>query len=120
MLNHDDRLPSVVIGLLSLKSFRSAVSDTQPQPQKQQLITGLVFILESVLLTAHWITARIWYELGLRVGLVESDVNLADYCRDCHSCQNRRHCHDRRNCQDNRENTSTAAAVGRNAQLKQS
>ncbi|MDF4839983.1 hypothetical protein [Vibrio parahaemolyticus] len=22
---------------------------------------------------AHWITARIWYELGLRVGLVESD-----------------------------------------------
>lgn len=71
MLNDDDRLPSVVIGL----SFSNAISTSnhrpQQQHQKQRLITGLVFILEPEKPTAHWITARIWYELGLRVGLVE-------------------------------------------------
>ncbi|OOQ67430.1 hypothetical protein C1S86_26310 [Vibrio parahaemolyticus] len=75
---NDDRLPSVVIGLLSLKLFRSVIIDTQPQHQKQQLITGLVFILEPEKPTAHRITARIWYELGLRVGLVESDGTTVD------------------------------------------
>ena len=113
MLNHDDRLPSVVIGLLSLKRFRLVIIYTPPQHQKQQLITGLIFILEPEKPMAHWITARIWYELGLRVGLVESDVNLAGYCRDCHGCQNRRHCHGCRNCQDYRENTSTVDDDGK-------
>ncbi|QTG94930.1 hypothetical protein JTI77_08045, partial [Vibrio furnissii] len=50
----------------------------QPQHQKQRLITGLVFILEPEKPTAHWITARIWYELGLRVGLVQSDGTTVD------------------------------------------
>ncbi|EGR2204314.1 hypothetical protein DZF83_16895 [Vibrio parahaemolyticus] len=39
---------------------------------------GLVFILRTELPTAHWITARIWYELGERVGLVESDGTTVD------------------------------------------
>ncbi|TOK66175.1 hypothetical protein, partial [Vibrio parahaemolyticus] len=54
------------------------ISDTQPQHQKQQLITGLVFILRTELPTAHWVTARIWYALGLRVGLVQSDGTTVD------------------------------------------
>ncbi|EOX4102497.1 hypothetical protein [Vibrio sp. 1580] len=51
---------------------------TQPQHQKQQLITGLVFILRTELPTAHWIAARTCYELGCQVGLMESDGTPVD------------------------------------------
>ncbi|EPJ2749207.1 hypothetical protein [Vibrio parahaemolyticus] len=71
MLNHDDRLPSVVIGL----SFSNVISGSnQQQPTTAPETTanhGAGIILEPEKPTAHWITARIWYELGLRVGLVE-------------------------------------------------
>ncbi len=58
--------------------FRLVIIDTQPLRQNQQLTTGLVFILEPEKPTAYWITARIWYELGLRVGLMESDGTPVD------------------------------------------
>ena len=70
----------MVIGLISLKWFRLVVSSSEPQSQKRRLITGLVFILESVISTLGVVLGRISYALGREVGLangvVESDGNL--------------------------------------------